>query len=391
MNEKSSSTTTDETAAAPEEADSTQPTAKLPEETSKPPESRDPVRRLTVVALLFATFLFGWYVLADRFAPWTDQARVQAFVVPIAPEISGRVEKVHVLQDQPVAEGDLLIEIDPRDYELAVADAEAALELAGQDIGASTDEVAVVEAKVTQARAQLEFVKKQAERYLELAEKGTISKADADKARAEVEKAVAEVASVKAELDKAKEQLGREGGDNPKIRAAVAALETAQLDLAATKIYAPSDGGITNLTVDEGHYATGGVALMTFVSFSDVWVQANLRENSIGNVELGNPVEIILDMAPGKVFKGEVVSKGFAVQQPSGGEAGELTTIKTDSGWLRSAQRFPVIIRFSDDSAKGHRALGGQADVQIYTGDNFILNALGRIWIRLMSYLSYVY
>ncbi len=390
MNESSKNTNTDTAKQGPVDSDPTEPAATVTQET-RTERRRDPVQWLTRAFLLFAAFLFVWYVVADRFAPWTDQARVQAFVVPIVPEVSGRVMNVPVVQDQPVAKGDLLIEIDARDYELAVAESKAALELAGQDIGASTEQVAVAQANLVQARAKLELAKKQEKRYIKLAKIGAASGASAERAVAEVEKARAGVASALAELDKTKEQLGREGGKNPKIRSAIAALEKAENDLAATRIYAPSDGGITNLIIAEGHYATQGQALMTFVSVTNVWIQANMRENSIGNVKPGNKVDIALDMAPGRVFKGEVVSKGFAVQQSSGGAAGDLTTIKIDSGWLQSAQRFPVIIKFSDDSAFGYRALGGRADVQIYTGDNFILNSLGRFWIRLMSLLSYVY
>ncbi len=390
MNASSNDTKTDKAEPESVDSDSTEPADTVTQET-RTGHQRDPVQLLTRAFLLLAAFLFVWYVVADRLAPWTDQARVQAFVVPIAPEVSGRVTNVPVVQDQRVAKGDLLIEIEARDYKLAVAEAKAALDLAGQDIGASTEQIAVAEANLVQARAKLGFAQKQKKRFVKLAKIGAASGSSAERASAEVEKSQAGVKSAQAELDKAKEQLGRGGGDNPKIRSAVAALEKAEIDLAATRIYAPSDGGITNLVIAEGHYATQGQALMTFVSVTNVWIQANMRENSIGNVKAGNKVEIALDMAPGRVFQGEVVSKGFAVQQSSGGAAGDLTTIKIDSGWLQSAQRFPIIIKFSDDSAIGYRALGGRADIQIYTGDNFILNSLGRIWIRLMSLLSYVY
>ena len=70
---------------------------------------------------------------------------------------------------------------------------------------------------------------------------------------------------------------------------------------------------------------------------------------------------------------------------------GELPTITESSGWLRDSQRFPVIIKFVDDASRGLRRVGGQADVMIYTGDRTLLNALGWLWIRLMSVLSYVY
>ena len=98
-------------------------------------------------------------------------------------------------------------------------------------------------------------------------------------------------------------------------------------------------------------------------------------------------------MAPGEVYQGKVFSRGYAVQHSSEqSAAGEAATIKGDSGWLRDAQRFPVIIQFADDRAKGYRFVGGQADVQVYTqNSNAILNGLGWLWIRLMSWLSYVY
>ena len=126
-------------------------------------------------------------------------------------------------------------------------------------------------------------------------------------------------------------------------------------------------------------------------SAGDVWVKAYLRENSLEHMQKGNPVEISLDALPGRIFLGEVSSIGFAVRPPSSGDAGELENVKEDSGWLRDAQRFPVIIHFSDDAARGFLRHGAQADVQIYTGDNTIVNALGRLWIRFMSVLSYVY
>ena len=97
-------------------------------------------------------------------------------------------------------------------------------------------------------------------------------------------------------------------------------------------------------------------------------------------------------MVPGKVFEGVVFSRGYAVQKPSSGHAGGLVSVKGDSGWLRDAQRFPVVIHFEDETAYGYRFMGGQADVQIYTKkSNFLLNTLGWLWIRFMAFMSYVY
>ncbi|HED15740.1 MAG TPA: HlyD family secretion protein [Gammaproteobacteria bacterium] len=351
----------------------------------------DPVQRLTRIILIIVAVLFVWYVAADRLAPWTDQARLQTFIVPIVPQVSGKVLKVAVINDQEVKAGDLLLQIDPTDYRIAVQVAETALEMAGQDLGAASANVASAQAILVESQANLEHMKVQGARIFAVEKKGVLSKSDGDKARAAIKQASAQVESARANLDKARQQMGITGKNNPKIRKAIADLKQAQIDLDRTSLYAPSYGGITNLKIDEGHYAQSGVPIMTFIEGGNVWIQANLRENSVANIKAGNAVDIALDVAPGRVFRGHVTSVGYAVQQESSGEIGGLATIQGNSGWLRDAQRFPVLIRFDDESSKGLRRYGGQVDVQIYTGNNWILNSLGWVWIRTLSLLSYVY
>jgi len=351
----------------------------------------DPVRKITKYVLIIVAILFLWYVVADRIAPWTDQARVQAYVIPIAPQVSGRVVEVNVVKDQVVEPGDVLLKISPSDYELAVETAEATLELAGQEIGAGTASVTTAQARLVEAVTNLEHMKTQSARVFELEKKQIMSRAEGDAARAVVKQAEAQVDSARAELEKAKQALGEEGEANPRIRSAIADLKKAQLDLSRTTMYAPSKGGITNLQIEEGYYASAGAPLMTFIEFDNVWIQANMRENNIANIEQGDPVDIVLDVAPGKVFKGRVSSVGFAVDSAATSEVGGLVSVESKSGWLRDAQRFPVIITFDDDSASGLRRLGGQADVLVYTSNNWIINPLGWLYIRLLSWFSYVY
>ncbi len=353
--------------------------------------SADPVRKLTARILLIIVVLFIWYIVADRVAPWTDQARVQAYVVPIVSQVAGRVIEVNVSKDQEVQQGDVLLKIDPSDYLLALENAQSGLELAAQEIGASSAAVSTAQAKVVEAQANLDHDRAQSKRVFELEQKKIYSRARGDKARTAVKKAEARLVSARAELEKARQNLGKAGQDNPKIRAALAALEKARIDLSRTTIVAPSHGGITNLKIDIGHFAAVGTPLMTFIEADNVWIKASLRENSLANIRSGNTVEIALDAAPGRIFQGKVSSVGFAVSHEKGGAIGDLETVGSQSGWLRQAQRFPVYITFDDDSSRGLRRLGGQADVQIYTGDNILINSIGRVWIRLQSWLSYVY
>jgi multidrug resistance efflux pump len=362
-----------------------------PKQNQQPLPGQDPVKRITRKALYIIAIVFIWYIAADRLAPWTDQARVQAYIVPVVSQVSGRVIEINVGKDQIMEQGEVLLKIDPTDYELAVENAEINLEIAGQEIGAGTANVTTAQAKVIEASANLDHLKAQSRRVLELEEKQIYSKARGDKARAAVVKAEAQLESAKSELEKAKQALGAKGNENAKIRSAIAKLKKAQLDLARTTILAPSHGGITNLKIDEGHFASAGAPLMTFIQIEDVWVKASLRENSMAHIKPGTPVDIALDSSPGDIFKGKVSSLGFAVSHEKGGSIGELETIETSAGWLRDAQRFPVYITFVDDSSRGKLRLGGQADVQFYSTDNWLINSLGWLWIRILSWLSYIY
>jgi multidrug resistance efflux pump len=384
-------------AAKPEAAESeaAKPEAVKPEAVkpgaAKPEKKVDPVRRISKFVLLLVVLLFCWYVVADRLAPSTDQARVLTYVIPIVSQVSGKVIEVNVSQDQPVNPGDVLFKIDPTDYELAVENAESALELAGQEIGASTASVTSAQAGVVVAETQLEYVETQSARVFELEAQDLFSRAEGDKARAAVQAAQAVVVNAHAALDKARQSLGKAGEENPRFRSALAALKKTQLDLGRTTTLAPGRGGITNLQIDIGHYASAGSALMTFIEADNAWIRADFRENNIGNIKPGDAVDIVLDVAPGKVFKGKVSSVGFAVDSSASGDVGQLANVESRSGWLRDAQRFPVIIRFDDESTKGFRRVGGQADVLVYTGSNPIINTLGRWWIRALSWFSYIY
>ncbi|MFA0028750.1 HlyD family secretion protein [Vibrio breoganii] len=382
------------------EAEKTQPEAETQpaaeKEAAQAPETpaeetHDPVKKITRNVFIVVGLIFVWYLFADRHTPWTDEARVQAYVIPIIPQVSGKILEVNVAQDDVIERGSQLFRIDPADYELSVELAESELEIAGQEIGAGMASVVTAQAGLVEAQTNLEHVNVQSARVFELEQRKLYSKSDGDKARAAIKQAKAQVRSAEANLDKAKQSLGPEGAANPRVRTAVAKLKQTQLDLSRTRVLAPTNGGITNLQVDVGYYANPGAPVMTFIDADDSWIEANLKENNLANLKIGDPVDISLDITPGKIYKGKVRSIGFAVASGSTDAVGGLVTVKSGSGWLRDPQRFPVVISFDEELPKGLRRVGGQADVQFYTSDNFILNGIAKVYIRLLSWISYVY
>jgi multidrug resistance efflux pump len=212
-------------------------------------------------------------------------------------------------------------------------------------------------------------------------------------ARASLEQATSQVAAARAEVQRAREQEGGSEEDNAKLRSAATALEKAELDLANTRVRARSAGLITDLRTDAGQFAAAGSPVMTLIAIHDMWISAEMTENNLGHVEPGTPVAIVLDALPGKVFGGRVRSVGYGVSVGQSTPPGSLPTVRNSRDWLRPAQRFPVIVEFTPGeltTLRGIRA-GGQAEVMGFPSQGNPLNPLGRLFLHLMSWLSYVY
>ena len=295
-------------------------------------EAISPIYKITRIVLIVALVMFIWYLFADRLTPSTPEARVRAYVIPIVPQVSGSVvqvlEEINQLEDV----GDVLIKIDPEPYRIAVDQAEAALQQAGQDVGAGTEAVISAEAKVADAKAQVIYYEQQAIRINELVRTSALAQADRDKAAATLTGGRAKLRSAEAELKRAKEQLGSAGEDNPKIKSAVARLTQAQIDLGFTAMVAPAFGVVTNVQIEVGQYGRKGQPLMTFISTRDVWVEAYMRENNLGNMKRGDPVEMVLDIAPGEVFSGKVANASWGISFDNNNSTGRLPRISASSG-----------------------------------------------------------
>lgn len=364
-----------------------------PAEAAVPPGQAARKIQLGLLALIVLSLI--WYFAADRLTPYSSQARVQAFVIPVGAEVSGTVKKVWVKNNDDVEKGQPLFEVDPETYQIALDRAKADYESARRGLGASTAAVDSAKASLRAAEAARWEAEQDAHRQetLYAEDPGAISVRRLEMAKASREQARAKVAVAKAEVVRAEENMGGDETNNAKLESARLAMAKAELDRKRTTVFAPARGLITDLSTDTGHFAQAGAPAMTLIAIHDVWINAELTENNLGNVKVGNEVRILLDVMPGEVLKGRVRSIGNGVGSGKAVPAGSLPTIENNRDWLRQSQRFPVAIELEPSEVKrvaGAR-VGGQADVMIYTAESGLMNALGWLYLHVMSLLSYVY
>jgi multidrug resistance efflux pump len=366
-----------------------------PEDTAAPAKTN--VNKGAVMVIGVILFSLLWYLLADRFTPYTSQARVQGYVVGVAPKVAGLLTEVWVANDQAVKEGEPLFQIDQSQYLIALQKARSDLQTAKRQLEAGNASVAAARAGLLSAKANAMKARQDAQRLARLREEdpGTISIRRLEISQASLQQAEAAVIASEADIQRAIEQKGGDDDkNNATLQAAQSAVEKAELDLSNTTVRASSDGLIADMRAEVGQFAGTGSPVVTLISFQDVWINAEFTENNLGNMRAGSRVEILFDALPGRVFEGKVRSIGRGVSLGKATPAGTLPSIQNSRDWLRQSQRFPVIIGFNtaqDESLLEQLRVGGQATVMAYTDGHGILNLLGRCYIRLMSIFSYAY
>jgi multidrug resistance efflux pump len=355
------------------------------------------VRKGGIGVALAIVLSLTWYLLADRFTPYTSQARIEGYVVGVAPQVAGPVTRVWARNNQEVEKDQPLFEIDRSQYQIALDKARSDLENAGRQVGAGSEAVNAARANLLAARANERKARQDSDRLerLHKEDPGTISVRRVEVAQATLEQARAQVTAAQADIQRAIEQMGGDdAADNTILKTALTAVARAELDLANTLVKAPSRGVVTDLKADVGRYAGTGSPVLTLIVIHDVWINAEFTENNLGHVEVGTPVEILFDVLPGRVFKGEVRSVGLGTSAGGDQPAGTLPTIQNDRDWLRQSQRFPVIIGFDtqqDEALRRNLRIGGQASVIAYSEGTSVLKLLGKAYIRLASFFSYAY
>ncbi|ARJ66831.1 hemolysin D [Magnetospirillum sp. ME-1] len=292
-----------------------------------------------------------------RWMESTDDAYVDGDITTVSPKVAGHVVELVARDNRPVAKGDVLLRIDPRDYRARVDEATGQVKARLAQLIQIDDKVAVQEAVITQsgasisaARAEMVRAKADYERSRRLVREDYVSRQRFDISQADAARAEAGLTGSGAGLQAARRQLAVLSSERhvalAQLEQAKATLSVAETELEATTIRAPLDGVVGNRAVRDGQYVRPGQQLLAVVPLSDVWIDANFKETQIGRMKPGNRVEIKVDAFPDAVIGGRVDSFAPA----SGAKFSLLPPENATGNFTKVVQRIPVRIRVDHDS-----------------------------------------
>lgn len=332
------------------------------------------VLTLAVLAVAVSMVLIKYWDYVVN--PWTRNGQVRANVIQIVPRVSGPIVALPIRDNQFVKTGESLFKIDPRTFKADLDLARARLDQTKGDLEALDKQVQGAKAQVDQARAAVEqaqsaiaetqasVVKYKAdyERGLKLLEKGAVSQLRLDHAKARYDESVEKKNGAEAELGQAQGNLakaeaglaealaqrGPSGEANPDLRAAVAAVRQAELNMEFTEVRAAVDGYVTNLDLRLGSQVVANQPSLALVDVSSYWVSGFFKETSIANIQSGDHAVVTLMTYGDTPIKGHVDSIGWGIAQEDGSTGSELLpNVNPTFEWIRLAQRVPVRIHLT--------------------------------------------
>lgn len=315
------------------------------------------------ISLIFALILLlaCYYYFSSYIS--TDDAYIEGHIVPISSKVPGYVSNIHVNDNQPVKKGDLLIEIDSKDYEIQVTKAKAILEAtsAQYKIASNNYDIALlsIPSSLDSARATYESALAahrkalaDLERTKEIFYKSAETQQNLDSAIAAEKIARSQVEDAKAKLKSASpiiQELAAAEANTEQLKAQVkqaeADLSQAQLNLMYTKIYAPQDGKITDKSAEIGAYLQPGQTILSLVG-NEFWIIANFKETQLAQIKPGAPTTIYIDAFPNISLSGKVDS----IQAGTGSRLSLFPAENATGNFVKIVQRVPVKIVFDKPS-----------------------------------------
>jgi membrane fusion protein (multidrug efflux system) len=311
-----------------------------------------------VIGLAGSWFGYDWWSVG-RYIESTDDAYVGGDLTVIAPKVSGFIAEVAVTDNQPVHAGQLLVRLDDRDYRAALAKAEAAVAaqyaaLANLEAGRRLQQARIAEAEAGIGAADAETVRAHDDqvRYRQLSASAFASVQSFQRAESDYKKALAGGRRAQASVEAAQRQIDVIDTEKQQVQAALAGAiadrDTARLNLGDTELRSPIDGTVGNRSARLGAFAAIGGQLITIVPAQGLWIDANFKENQLGQMRVGVPATIRADVLPDQVFHGRVASLAPA----TGAEFSVLPAENATGNFTKIVQRVPVRILLDGDASK---------------------------------------
>jgi membrane fusion protein (multidrug efflux system) len=299
-----------------------------------------------VVIVIAAVPLYRYYRYFEAHVS-TDDAYVDGTVALVSSRVADTVSAVYVEDNWTVKQGQLVLTLDPRDFEVRVQQAQAQLDRARQTVDELYAQVASAQAGVSLAESQLKQARIDYDRASQLKQQGVVSSEFYDQATTGLKVAQAGEALGQHQLAQARAALGGAAEDHsrydrPIVKQAEAALEAARLDLEYTKLTAPFDGIVVHKTAHVGNRVSVGEPLMAIVPTHRLYVTANFKETQLTDVRVGQKTEVVADIYPGFVYQGHVDS----ISMGTGAAFSLLPPENATGNWVKVVQRVPVKIVF---------------------------------------------
>jgi len=341
--------------------------------------------RLTLMiggtAAVFLISAFFW-ITGGRYVS-TDNAYVRASKLMVSTDISGIVSSVNVKEGQSVKIGDVLFQVDPKPFAIALDSAKAQLALTALNIEAMKQDYQRILSDISSQQAQVDLAESNYDRSAALVKTGSASKANYDQTRFAFE---AGKKQLQALNDQAKVQLARLGGkpdiqpsEHPQYLQMKAQVDEAQRQLDHTTVRAPFNGTVTQVAaLQPGTFLVSQTAALTntgavgLISSDDLWVEANMKETDLTWVKIGNPVSLWIDTYPGRSWSGTVES----ISPASGAEFSLLPAQNSSGNWVKVVQRITVRVQIDRNHDDPPLRAGMSAAVEIDTKHRRTLSEL---------------
>jgi len=283
--------------------------------------------------------------------PRTDDAYLQADLVHLAPDVSGRIVELNVRDNQEVRKGDVLFRIDPEPYRMRVDQARAAVQGLEAKLGLTADQVASQTSKadaaargIGSAEAQRSLASSTLARMEPLLGRGFVTAQQVDQARAAQRTAQIALQQAQLQADEARQAIINTKPTEAELEGARATLALAERDLNKTVVRAPCDGRITALDIAAGEFAATGHPLFTIIDTEHWYAIGNFRETDLAGMEPGQRATVYVMAQPSRPVPGKIDSLGWGVASDVSATFGGLPHVERTLNWVRIAARFPVRI-----------------------------------------------